>query len=67
MINKDPLVLSSVRRVKSIDISKQSGRTTKTQSYKKKQSDVYYDANIESIKPPISKVVLDFKRLTARK
>ena len=54
-----------MRKVTSLDIGKITGR--KGIQVDKYRSNVYYDPNVDFVKPNAAKVVPDFKRFTCRK
>lgn len=64
-INKSPKILSTIKNVGSPDIGKYTGR--KDMPVDKYRSNIYYDPNMDSVMPTISKVVPDFNRFTTRK
>eukprot|EP00347_Sterkiella_histriomuscorum_P012617 403367881 len=64
-INKSPEILSTVRRIGKVEISKQTGR--KDDLVDKFKSDIYYDANYDSVQSTQSKVVPNFNKFTSRK
>ena len=64
-INKSPEILSSVRRVGKVSISKYSGR--KDIPYDKDLPNHFYDYDENCIKSNLSKLVPNFNKIPQRK
>lgn len=64
-INKSPEMLSTMKRIKSPDLSGYSFR--KEEKPIINCASIYYDSNLDSVRPNPAKPVLDFKRCTARR
>jgi hypothetical protein len=63
-INKAPAILSTVRKVAQVHMSKVSGR--KQKPIDRYKNDNFYDSNFDSVRPNPSRVVPDFDKFSSR-